>query len=332
MIVIRTTALIVLSICLSSCSTVKKEPLSAASLAIQGVQFFFSPIVPERVTVTSIGTGNTREEAVQNALITAMQEGVGVLVVSEVATSGNKVTRDIVAQYSSAIVKSYDVNKCVEKTKVQCEIDAIVTPWTFYEALHNSSNTLKIDGKSLHAQHLTQQYTLQQRKRLTEYFFSKIRVSGLDARILKVKVMPSESEKVHLHLRYQVRYKREFWTELEGFLRRLERDTGGSFSSYDEHRDVAISWGGGSFKRVFIKTDTQSFWELIQEYRIGKPILVSIPELHFCDRIELGDSYKRGFFGDIFQIDFYGLNREHRIRVQPEQLKGVNGLTLKMGC
>ena len=51
-----------------------------------------------------------------------------------------------------------------------------------------------------------------------------------------------------------------------------------------------------------------------------------------CDRIELGDSYKRGFFSDIFQIDWYRQTREHRIRAQPEQLKGVTELTLKMGC
>ena len=328
---------------LSGCSSIQKEPLQAASLAIHGIQFLLSPSVPESIPVSAVGTGSNEQEATTNALVAAMQDAVGVLIVSESSVSGNRLTSEIISQYSSAMVSQYKVRSCSGTTRIRCEVDAIVTPWNFYRSLQESANGTEVDGKSLYAQHLTIKHGLEQRKRITDYFFSNIRTHGLEAVLLESRVEPSQSRDVSLYIRYRVRYKKDFWNSLEDFLQRLERDTGGQTDWNGRRQNpqssvnpmtAYIQWGptGLLENRVYIHTFDESFYSMIEDYRLRIPILVSIPELNFCDRIELGDSYKKGFFGDIFQIDWHRQTREHRIRVQPEQLEGVTELTLKMGC
>ena len=330
-------------ITLTGCAAVQKEPLQAASLVVQGIQFVFSRSVPDRLPVSAIGTGSTREEATNNALLSAMQEGVGVLVAAETVVSGNRVTREFVAQYSSAIVQSYKVVECKGTSRIQCSIDAVVTPWRFYEVLRDASTTTKVDGKSLYAQHLTQQHSLEQRKRLTEYFLSKIRTDGLEAVVQEIRVEPSASNEVLVYLKYRVRYKKDFWRELVSFLERLERDTGGGTDwngrrqdprSSQNPRTVYIQWGATGLRenRVYIHTFDQSFYSMMQKYRVEIPVSVSIPELNFCDRVELGNSYGMGFFGDVFQVDWYNFTREHKLRVQPNALKNIEKITMQMGC
>jgi hypothetical protein len=306
-------------ITLTGCAAVQKEPLQAASLVVQGIQFVFSRSVPDRLPVSAIGTGSTREEATNNALLSAMQEGVGVLVAAETVVSGNRVTREFVAQYSSAIVQSYKVVECKGTARIQCSIDAVVTPWRFYEVLRDATTTTKVDGKSLYAQHLTQQHSLEQRKRLTEYFLSKIRTDGLEAVVQEIRVEPSSSNEVLVYLKYRVRYKKDFWRELVSFLERLERDTGGGTDwngrrqdprSSQNPRTVYVQWGATGLRenRVFIHTFDDAYYSMFEGYRLRMPISVSIPELNFCDRVELGNSYGNGFFGDVFQVDWYNLN------------------------
>ena len=67
--------LAVILVGLTGCAAVQKDPLQAASLVVQGIQFVFSRSVPDRIPVSSIGDGSTRDDAVKNALVSAMQEG-----------------------------------------------------------------------------------------------------------------------------------------------------------------------------------------------------------------------------------------------------------------
>jgi hypothetical protein len=71
---------------------------------------------------------------------------------------------------------------------------------------------------------------------------------------------------------------------------------------------------------------------MFEGYRLRMPVAVSIPELQFCDRVELGNSYGMGFFGDVFQVDWYNFTREHRLRINPAALKNIEKVTMRMGC
>ena len=86
--------------------------MDLVSLAIHGVRFSFSDLVPKEMTVDATGYGKTQEEAVNNALVIAVQKGIGVLVVSDTTVDGDKVIRDLAATYSSGIVNSYEIIKC----------------------------------------------------------------------------------------------------------------------------------------------------------------------------------------------------------------------------
>ncbi len=161
--------------------------------------------------------------------------------------------------------------------------------------------------------------------------------------MLEFKVEPSPTRDVQVHLKYKVQYKKDFKRELISFLQRLERDTGGGTDwngrrqepNMSRHpRTAVLQWGptGWNENRVYIHTYDDEFFSMIRKFRVEMPLYVSIPELNFCDRIEIGDSYGTGFYGDIFQIDWYNSFRLHTIKVRPELLKKVEKVTMLLGC
>ena len=74
------------------------------SFMYQGIRFVYSDSVPKEMIVTSVGTGKTREDAINKALLSGIQESIGVLVVSDETAENDRIVRNIVAQYSSCVV------------------------------------------------------------------------------------------------------------------------------------------------------------------------------------------------------------------------------------
>ena len=150
------------------------SPVDAISLIISGVKFFHSESTPKEIVVIASGTGKTENEAVNNALINAVQKGIGVLIVSDQTVKNGEVTRNLAAMYSSGVVNSYDVKECKNNT---CTVVANISPWQFIRRLEGNEQTIKVNGKNLHAQALTAQHALVQRYILTDYYLSHIRLS-----------------------------------------------------------------------------------------------------------------------------------------------------------
>ena len=89
---------------------------------MQGVRLYFSTIVPKEISVTAIGSGSTKEKAIDSALIRSVQEAVGVLVVSETSVQSDKVLNDIAIQYASGVVNEYKVVECSKTDVFNCRI------------------------------------------------------------------------------------------------------------------------------------------------------------------------------------------------------------------
>ena len=64
-----------------SANSLEISTYSVASFMYQGIKFVYTNSVPKEMIVTSSGTGKTREEAINNALLSGIQESIGVLVV-----------------------------------------------------------------------------------------------------------------------------------------------------------------------------------------------------------------------------------------------------------
>ena len=328
---------------LIGCESLQKNPVQTASFVLQGINLVFSSSLPNRITVSATGVGPSRDSAIRSSLHIASQQAFGVLVFSETKVVDDRQVKDIAAQYSSAIVQSYEVEGCSQlKDHVTCQVSAVITPWRFYETLKTSSEVVKVDGEDLYANHLSKQHVLAQRVKVTDFVLSKIRTHGLEAKVTKVSVSAGSESQIPIEIEYSVRYKREFWNETKTFLERLERDTGGSptltgrkhSSETTNSGTVVIQWGPTGLRenRVFIHTNDASLWSVINRYRIQEPIFVSLPEFGICDAITLGDAYGQGFAGDIFQIDWYGLNRKVKILLPANRLKQIQQVSIKMGC
>lgn len=293
--------------------------MDIVSLAFHGVRFSFSDLVPKEITVTATGHGRTQEEAVNNALVIAVQKGIGVLVVSDATVDGDRVIRDLAATYSSGVVNSYKIVSCENG----CTIVAKVSVAKFQRRLLADSNVVKVNGKDLHAQFITSQSVLRQRIKLADYYFSQLHSSGLDVKVKSVSLSPVKSYNATIIIDYEVRMNPEFKKDFISFLERLEKDTNGK---NDNNHQVYIQWGPtGLFEnRVFINTYDPHFRFMIEKY-LAAPIAISIKEFGTCEKFEPPG-------GNVMTVDWYGFKRTEQITVPPSKLQNINSLTVSVGC
>ena len=308
--------------CLLMASTTSAQPFSSfdyVSLLFQGIHFTASESVPEEITITTEGVGETQPIAIENALNMAVQKAVGVLLLSEQKVSNDKVVRNLVAQYSSGVVNSYEVKKCDGKP-ISCVVVAKVSPWKFMRKLESDSQTIRMNGNDLLMKHQTAKNTLIQRYAMTYYYMSQIRQSGLDVTIRSLNVEPSVSDEVVLTIDYEVKWNREFKKEIIRYLEKLEKDT----VKNDSNHQVYIQWGPtGLFEnRVRVNTFNEDFRQMMIHF-IHEPIYVRIDELNKCINVN---------HDNVFTVDWHGVRRQIALKVEPYRLKNLNTLSMGVSC
>ena len=308
--------------CLLWTSTVSAQsftPFDYVSLIFQGIYFSMSESVPEEITVTAKGVGETQAIAIDSALNSAVQKAVGVLVISDQTVKNDQVIRNLVASYSSGVVNSYKIDTCQKDKVIHCTITAKVSPMKFMRKLQGDSQTIQVNGNDLLAKHQTAKNTLIQREKITNYYFSQIRQSGLDVTIREVKILPSDTEKVKLVVDYEVKWNAEYKKEILKFLERLEKDT-----KNDGGQQIYIQWGPtGLFNnRVHINVVNERLRTSMLRM-IHAPTFVKINELNLCEDIN---------HDNVFTIDWYGVKRQRTIEVDPAKLRGIQSLSASIGC
>jgi len=303
----------------SSVSAQSFTPFDYVSLIFQGIYFSMSESVPEEITVTAKGIGETQAIAIETALNSAVQKAVGVLVISDQTVQNDRVIRNLVASYSSGVVNSYKIDTCQKDKVIHCTITAKVSPMKFMRKLQGDSQTIQVNGNDLLAKHQTAKNTLIQREKITNYYFSQIRQSGLDVLIREVKILPSDTEKVKLVVDYEVKWNAEYKKEILKFLERLEKDT-----KNDGGQQVYIQWGPtGLFNnRVHINVVNERLRTSMLRM-MHAPTFVKINELNLCEDIN---------HDNVFTIDWYGVKRQRTIEVDPAKLRGIQTLSASIGC
>jgi hypothetical protein len=229
------------------------------------------------------------------------------------------VIRNLVASYSSGVVNSYKIDTCQKDKVIHCTITAKVSPMKFMRKLQGDSQTIQVNGNDLLAKHQTAKNTLIQREKITNYYFSQIRQSGLDVIIREVKILPSDTEKVKLVVDYEVKWNAEYKKEILKFLERLEKDT-----KNDGGQQIYIQWGPtGLFNnRVHINVVNDRLRTSMLRM-IHAPTFVKINELNLCEDIN---------HDNVFTIDWYGVKRQRTIEVDPAKLRGIQTLSASIGC
>ena len=292
------------------------------SFMYQGIRFVYSDSVPKEMIVTSVGTGKTREDAINKALLSGIQESIGVLIVSDETAENDRIVRNLVAQYSSGVVNKYEVKSCVGSNPITCTVTARVSPWNFQRKLMGDSNTIKVNGNDLQAQHMSARHTLIQRQKLTKYYLSQIQQSGLEVKIKEVKVLPSLSENATVSIDYEVRWVPEFKKSIISFLEKLEKDTDGQTKTNNQ---VYIQWAATGFSenRVRINAYDDGFRTMMENY-MRQPVSIRINELGTCEQFDAT--------GGVFGIDWYGFRKQKTFTMTPAQLARIDKITMSVGC
>ncbi len=329
---------------LTGCASSKKSAHTSETLSIDGVRIQFPSTLPDELYVRATGTGGDREEAVKNALLSAVQETMGVLVVSETTVANDQLLREIYAGYSSGIVKSFTTVACTESfNRVSCSVNAVTKPWAIRETIFASGRAVRVDGQNLYGQYLTQREVLLQRRKLMDYYLSRIRTVGLVPTIRSVSIVPSASENALVRVEFSVAWNKQFRDELIGFLKQMEKDTGGDrirrIPSYGDlmmneeiynqnFSNIIMSWGPRSgrwvFDEVLIRSPDPELSKITQQI-MYKPIQIGFEPFGLCDQIELNESVLRyaGTRPEVYEVTLW---------VQPQLLASLDSMSVTMGC
>jgi hypothetical protein len=287
------------------------------TVVFSSIQLVISELTPKELTITSKGRGNTQEEAVQAALTDSVQRGIGILMITEQTVQNDKLIRNIAASYSSGVVNTYKVDTCEKDTFFTCTVTAKVSPWNLMRKLQGDSQTIQVRGNDLFMQHQTAKAVLIQREKMTRYYLNQIRESGLDVRIVEVKVLPNTSDMAKLSVTYEVKWNREFKEELIRFLKKLERDTQGP-----ENEQVYIQWDSSS-GRVWINTHSAQTRNMMRQY-LYMPTFVKIKELDVCHNIREDDVFNIGWTKKV--------RNSITVDVPAQKLQNLQSLSASLGC
>jgi hypothetical protein len=287
------------------------------TVVFSSIQLVISELTPKELTITSKGRGNTQEEAVQAALTDSVQRGIGILMITEQTVQNDKLIRNIAASYSSGVVNTYKVDTCEKDTFFTCTVTAKVSPWNLMRKLQGDSQTIQVRGNDLFMQHQTAKAVLIQREKMTRYYLNQIRESGLDVRIVEVKVLPNTSDMAKLSVTYEVKWNREFKEELIRFLKKLERDTQGP-----ENEQVYIQWDSSS-GRVWINTHNAQTRNMMRQY-LYMPTFVKIKELNVCHNIREDDVFNIGWTKKV--------RNSITVDVPAQKLQNLQSLSASLGC
>jgi len=327
---------------LHGCASKVESQTTPYAVVVRGLSFYFSDTTPNQVTLVATGTGSTQEDATRSALVSAVGQAMGVLLISEVTVLDNQLISELAGTYSSGVVKSYKVKSCMGEIRMTCTIEATVTPWGIRNAMFSSSGAVAIDGNNLYGQYATQKESIIQRWKFLEYYFSKINLIGLVPIIRSVEVLPGASDNARLRIRYSIGWNANFREELINYLKKVEKDTKGddlrlSLSGSEYRRsqaemtpnDVVLEWGPqrGIFfnEQVIIRTHDQNFAKLLNFHAYQVPLKFRLAPYDFCD----------SFLPEFGVLNFSGSRdhwREVILNVTPESLKKIEKISVVGGC
>lgn len=288
------------------------------SAILNGIHFALSSFMSDRMTVSATGVGVTQEQAINAALHSAVQKVVGVLIISDRVVNQDTLVRNIVAQYSSGVVDTYEILNCSGRPVV-CDIEAKVSPIKFMRKLEGDSDSIQFSGSVYYEKHLMIQNSMKQRRNILEYYLKEMHRSGLDVRLRSVNVVPSINDNATLDIQYHVRWNSDFRSELLRVLHRMENDV-----AREEGKYYYIQYGatGIADNRVYVPAHSPQMYDMIK-YFVQRPMRVYFRELDTCAVVPVNG---------IFKIDGRGETVNQRITVAPDKLKEVKSITIRVGC
>ena len=315
------------------CAQKNAVPISPSSLVIEGLKFYFSNSIPSQMVIESSGTGDTQEEAVRQALVSAVGQAMGVLVVSETSVADDKLIEDLAATYASGKVTAYSLKTCSEGVRTTCSIRATVRPWSIRDELITKARSAPVDGKNLYAEFLTQREATAQRIKLTKYYLTRVSSIGLEPRVHSVVLLPDSKDFVRLKIRYTLEWNDKFRDELIDFLKMLGKDTGGDKVLLGRETqlstDVFIRWGtmqgvGPWSQMAVIRTFDQSFAELVYTGLYRQRLSYSLEPFGICDHVLPDDG--------ILMFARSGYTKDIVVNVSPDKVQGLQSVSIRSGC
>lgn len=216
--------------------------------------------------ITVDGVGTTRDQAINNAVLSASEQGSGVMVVSDQTLNNGVMTRDRIQQHTAGIVNSYKVDSCTDSNGLHnCKITATVSPTPLRQPLSDgASNSVKFPGSNSAAQINTYNQNTRSGSNLVIQTLQEWR-NNVSPVILDTQAQPLRGGYPVMRVTYNLKTSFGYFKQLQAILERV------SETNYNHVKDSRFQPSLSGVNYVMINSD-QIGW-LPKIYRTYDPIL-----------------------------------------------------------
>lgn len=179
---------------------------------------------PPSLFIEANGNGATRQQALHDAFREAIQKTYGVLIKSELRVDNDRLTKDVINEYSSAIISKYDVlnEGKASDGNYKIRIAALVSSSKLLDyvlANTKAQGSNKADGSQIYAQISTALRNKQQGDRLLQSIASDFPTPALKANLGTLSSRIDQDRQVFLRIPYKIEWNKYF---LESFQQIIE--------------------------------------------------------------------------------------------------------------
>jgi hypothetical protein len=219
--------------------------------ALSAILFFCLPVANANdisVAVVSTGHGATVEESKTDALKEAIQQTIGVYLVSTMEVKNDKLVKDDQIGFSAGMIKSFDIiDQHVDPnggyiTTVRATVDASKVESTFAATISGAD----VDGEALGQKLLIEQDKLRQKDRLFDLAFKDFYTNLFDVKVEKVGAQPTRVDVAPFDVQIKITINKAALNSLQSVLDVIAKDT----SWLSSGKDLFVDYGWGHFSKT----------------------------------------------------------------------------------
>lgn len=202
------------------------------------------------------GNGKTIDEAKSDAFKKAIEQAVGVAVMSERAVKNKELVRQYVLTHSNGYVERYEIlEKRMVGSQHKLQVEVYIRTGTMVDdyALYRSNSSNEFDGQQAGAMHETYQKSFESGNQMLATLLADFPEKAFDLEILPITTFVDKNGRSNINLLYHIQLSSNYMKSLSNLLNQLKgpdcfQCPGVVIGYYDKPDDYFLTTHKYSFK------------------------------------------------------------------------------------
>ena len=132
----------------------------------------------DQISLVAYGTGDTKEEATQNALRSALEQAYGTFVSSNTKVVNDELVKDEIVSISSGNIVSYEILSFMDTTPKEVSVNAVVSVSKLTSFAQNKGMDAELAGGTFAMNMKMQELNIQNEKKALEHFVEEVQLNS----------------------------------------------------------------------------------------------------------------------------------------------------------